>query len=78
MKEEVGEFEEDLDEERGLKKAGVKTEALNKNKEVREEREKISNMVNLILEGLISQEESGQKLYWNIRTLEEALKDSRK
>ena len=63
MKEEVGEFEEDLDEERGLKKAGVKTEALNKNKEVREEREKISNMVNLILEGLISQEESGQKLY---------------
>ena len=65
MKEEVGEFEKDLDEEKGLKKAeeGVKTEALNKNIEVRDEGEKISNMVNLILEGLISQEESGQKLY---------------
>ena len=65
MKEEVGEFEEDLDEQKGLKKVegGVKPKALNKNIEVREEGEKISNMVNLILEGLISQEESGQKLY---------------
>ena len=65
MKEEVGEFEEDLDEQKDLKKAEgvVKPEALNKNIEVRDEREKISNMVNLILEGLISQEESGQKLY---------------
>ena len=64
MKEEVGEFEEDLDEQKDLKKAGVvKPEALNKNIEVRDEGEKISNMVNLILEGLISQEESGQKLY---------------
>jgi hypothetical protein len=32
LKEEVGEFEDDLDEEKGLKEAeGVKTEALDKN-----------------------------------------------
>ena len=51
MKEEVGEFEDDLDEEKGLKEAeeGVKTEALDKNWELREEGEKISNMINLIL-----------------------------
>ena len=42
MKEEVGEFEDDLDEEKGLKEAeeGVKTKALDINIEVREKVDK--------------------------------------